>query len=130
MLQKKISISYSLILTVLFLAIGVIGNDISGEYNASNKVTFYNADLQVTTVIYCIDKTVMYKVRESIHPVDYPLQILNENSFNGELESKLYCDGNVFRNEQGEALSKAAVLAAVTRNVITGYLVWKADTIN
>ncbi|ENU1174307.1 hypothetical protein [Klebsiella pneumoniae] len=130
MLQKKISISYSLILTVLFLAIGVIGNDISGEYNASNKVTFYNADLQVTTGIYRIDKTVMYKVLESIHTVDYPLQVLNDISFNGELKSKFYCEDNVFRNEQGEALSKAAVLAAVTRNVITGYQVWKANSVN
>lgn len=102
MLQKKISISYSLILTVLFLAIGVIGNDISGEYNASNKVTFYNADLQVTTGIYRIDKTVMYKVLESIHTVDYPLQVLNDISFNGELKSKFYCEDNVFRNEQGK----------------------------
>lgn len=93
-------------------------------------MTFYNADLQVTTGIYRIDKTVMYKVLESIHTVDYPLQVLNDISFNGELKSKFYCEDNVFRNEQGEALSKAAVLAAVTRNVITGYQVWKANSVN
>lgn len=128
--RKKISIYYSLTLAMLFVALGFFRNDISEEYNASNKVTFYNADLQVTTGVYCIDKTVMYKVRESIHPVDYPLQVLNDNSFNGELKSKLYCEGTVFRNEQGEALSRTAVLAAVTRNVITGYLVWKANVVD
>jgi hypothetical protein len=85
---------------MLFVALGFFGKSISEEYNALNKVTFYNADLQVTTGVYCIDKTVMYKVRELIHPVDYPLQELNDNSFNGELSSKLYCEGNVFRNKR------------------------------
>ena len=81
--RKKISAYYSLTLTMLFVALGFFGKNISEENNASNKVTFYNADLQVTTGVYCIDKTVMYKVRESIHPVDYPLQELIDNSFNG-----------------------------------------------
>ncbi|AUU93262.1 hypothetical protein PO654_25755 [Phytobacter diazotrophicus] len=127
---RKNLISYSLILTVLFLAPGVIRNNISEEYNVSKKITFYNVGLQVTTGIYCIDKTVMYKGLESIQPVDYPLQVLNDISFNGELKSKFYCEDNIFRHEQGEVLSSAAVLAAVTRNVITGCLVWKANTVN
>ncbi len=50
--RKKISMYYSLMLAGMFVTLCFFGNDISEEYNASNKVTFYNADLQVTTGVY------------------------------------------------------------------------------
>lgn len=74
---KPVPFHYGLLHAILFFASGFFANEISEEYTASNKMTFCNADLQVTAGVYCIKNTVMYKVRDSIHQVDYPLQALS-----------------------------------------------------
>lgn len=97
------------------------------EYKKYDDVTFHNGDIQMTVGVFCVGNVVMYKEKDSIRKVDYPLQELNKNSFYGELKTPLICDGNVFMTSDGKAIGRNDVLKIVTNNVITGYLPYVAS---
>ncbi|MFJ5375227.1 hypothetical protein ACIPTP_22130 [Pectobacterium versatile] len=127
LLRKRRSLVESLPLMLIIGVLGFFVNSMTREFQASNQVTFYNADLQLTVGVYCLNNTVMYKVKDSLSQTDYPLQIFNDNTYGGELVSPLHCNEMTFKTEDGQTVTHNEVLRIITKNVISGYLPYNAS---
>ena len=120
--KKRINFYDASFLIVVIFSMAFFAIKLTNELSNYNNVTFYNADLQVTIGIACINNEVMYKSKDSLSKTDYPWQIFNENTFKGNLPTKLQCKNNAFYNNDGKPLKYSEVIRIVTGYVNSGFL--------
>lgn len=125
--RKCLTLIHGIILIAIISMLAFYSHTINNELQHARQVTFYDADLQLTVGVYCIDNTVMYKVQDSIRQRNYPLQIFNDNSFYGKQPVRIHCDEMTFRTGDGQTLTHNEVLQIIISNITTGYLPYTAS---
>ncbi|WP_409160615.1 hypothetical protein [Pectobacterium sp. B2J-2] len=125
--RKRLALIHSIILIAIISMLAFHICTINNELQQARQVTFYDADLQLTVGVYCLNNTVLYKVQDSIRQRNYPLQVFNDNAFYGKQPVRIHCDEMTFRTEDGQVLTHNEVLQNIISNIITGYLPYTAS---
>ncbi|MGP2408051.1 hypothetical protein V2A84_00110 [Yersinia sp. 2553 StPb PI] len=125
--KKKVSITIGVWLIMFITFPGLLGTVSYKEAKKYSESSFYNADISNTIGVYCIDSKVFYKVKDSVHKTDYPLQQFNDNAFNGVFPTSLTCKDSVefkpvFYDYTGKTLPYSRVIQLINDNVNTGFI--------